>query len=303
MMIKNQKHPCWIGHIVNQLNSEGNMKMTGYFYQHPLTDGYPPLPYPAWPSYRGHHEAPQRLTFVLVHGAWADSSFWDGIAAELRKMGHIVYAPEYPGHGADPNKAVTHAMMTQAVADFISSHQLHNVVLVGHSFGGSIIQKVAELTPDRIRRLVFMNAFVVKDGESVSAEFPAAVLEAFQKLRQSSKDDTIMLPFPLFRETFANLASLELVQHMYNRISPEPAKPLYEKLDLKTFYSLNIPKSYLYLMEDNVIPQLSPEYGWHPHMSSRLGVFRLIQEHGDHMSTAMTRPNLVAQKIYEAGRD
>ncbi|MNI72648.1 hypothetical protein D3C73_1286020 [compost metagenome] len=166
-----------------------------------------------------------------------------------------------------------------------------------------MIQKVAELVPDRIRRLVFFNAFVLKDGQMLADEFPTPVREAFQQLRQSSKDDTIMLPFLLFRETFVNLASLGLAQQMYNSISPEPAKPFYDKLDLKKFYSLQIPRSYLYLTEDNVLPQGSNEYGWHPHMSSRLGLFRLIKSHGDHMSTAKAEPSMLAQKIYEAGRD
>ncbi|WP_409346709.1 alpha/beta hydrolase [Paenibacillus sp. MBLB4367] len=273
----------------------------------------PPNSPPAWPApaLAGHaqgvneddREKQQSLTFVLVHGSWADAGFWDRVAAELRNKGHIVYAPEYPGHGSDPNKAVTHAMITKSVADFIVSRHLRNIVLAGHSFGGSVIQKVAELVPDRIRRLVFLNAFVLKDGESVADEVPPPVREAFQQLRQSSKDDTIMLPFPLYRETFANLASLGLVQQMYNSISPEPAKPLFEKLDLKTFYRLNIPKSYLYLTEDTALPQGSSEYGWHPHMSSRLGLFRLIQGHGDHMSTVRTQPGMIAHKLYEAGRD
>lgn len=251
----------------------------------------------------GLHTKLQPLTFVLIHGSWADASYWDGIAAELRGMGHTVYAPEYPGHGIDPNKSVTHAMITKYIADFILANNLQHVVLVGHSFGGTLIQKVVELVPDRIKRLVFLNAFVLKDGQMAADEFPAKTVEAFQQLIKSSKDNTIMLPFPLFRETFVNLASLELAQHIYSKITPEPAAPLFEKLNLKKFYSLDIPKSYVNLTEDNALPLGSSEYGWHPHMSSRLGLFRYIQGNGDHISTAMTNPRMLAIKLYEAGRD
>ncbi|QGR00134.1 alpha/beta fold hydrolase [Paenibacillus psychroresistens] len=261
---------------------------------------------PIYPSsadfQQDHRERQEPLTFVLIHGSWADASFWDGIAAELSKKGHTVYVPEYPGHGADTNKNVTHAVITKSIADFIVSKNLHNVVLVGHSFGGSLVQTVAQIVPDRLKRLVFLDAFVLKDGEMLVEELPPAAQEAFQQLRQSSNNDTIMLPFPLFRETFVNLASLKLAQSIYSHVTPEPAKPFYEKLDLKKFYSLNIPKSYLYLTEDNALPQ-GDGYGWHPHMSSRLGVFRLIKDHGDHISTAKTEPARLAQKIYEAGRD
>lgn len=279
-----------------------------------VSPGYPPLTQPSWPPASSPTEwrAPamedalrtrqQPLTFVLVHGAWADSSFWDEISAELRKMGHTVYAPEYAGHGADPNKAVTHAMMTKSIADFITSHNLRDIVLVGHSFGGTLVQKTAELVPDRIKRLVFLNAFVLKDGQSPADEFPPSAREGFKELRKNSKNDTIMLPFPLFRDTFVNLGSLEFAKQLYDRISPEPAKPLYEKLDLKKFYSLKLPKSYVYLTEDNVLPQ-TMTYGWHPHMSSRLGLFRLIKDNGDHMTTAKTEPAKVARSLYAAGRD
>jgi pimeloyl-ACP methyl ester carboxylesterase len=272
-------------------------------YYRALADEYRISNYPSSSEFHyDNREKQQPLNFVLIHGAWADASFWDGTAADLRKKGHTVYVPEYPGHGADPNKVVTHALITKSIADFIVSKNVHNVVLVGHSFGGSLVQTVAQLVPDRLKRLVFLDAFVLKDEQMLADEFPPAVQDVFQQLRQSSGNDTIMLPFPLFRETFVNLASFELAQSIYKKITPEPAKPFYEKLDLKKFYSLNIPKSYLYLMEDNVLPQ-DNVYGWHPHMSSRLGVFRLIKDYGDHISTAKTDPSRLAQKIYEASRD
>nr|WP_246070456.1 alpha/beta fold hydrolase [Paenibacillus kobensis] len=256
-----------------------------------------PVPFPPSPG------KIQPLTFVLVHGAWADASFWDRVAAELRRMGHAVHSPEYPGHGGDPNTNVTHSMLSRSVADYIVSHGLRDIVLAGHSFGGTIVQKTAELVPDRLKRLVFMNAFVLKDGESASEEFPPQAQSFFEQLRASSSNDTIMLPFPFYRDAFANLASLEQARWMHERIQPEPAKPLYEKLDLKTFYKLTTPKSYLYLTEDNVMPQGQPNYGWHPHMSSRLGLFRLLKSPGDHMTFVYTHPQWIAWRLYEAGRD
>ncbi|WP_338016792.1 alpha/beta fold hydrolase [Lysinibacillus cavernae] len=240
--------------------------------------------------------------FVLIHGSWADSHFWDSVAAVLRSQGHTVYTPEYAGHGNDPNKNVTHAMITKSVVDFITKLNLHNFVLVGHSFGGTVIQKVAEQVPNRIKRLVFFDAFVLKDGESVADEFPLQMRQGFEQLRAMSKDDTIMLPFPLFRDMFVNTASLEEAKQMYAVVTPEPAKPLFEKLDLKVFYSLPMPKSYVYFYQDNTLPQ-GEGFGWHPHMSSRLGQFRLIVGDGDHFTDTRTRPAMVAQKFYEASRD
>ncbi|RAP73506.1 alpha/beta hydrolase [Paenibacillus montanisoli] len=244
----------------------------------------------------------QPLTFVLVHGSFADVRFWNGVAGMLRKMGHKVFVPEYPGHGSDPNTNVTHGMISRAVADFILARQLRDIILVGHSFGGSVVQKTAELVPDRIKRLVFMNGFVIGEGQSVVDQFPPQVQQLFEQLRQLSPDDTIMLPFPVFRDAFVNLADLQLARQLYSEVRPEPAKPSFEKLDLKAFYKLNIPRSYLYLTDDNLLPQ-GEGYGWHPHMSGRLGLFRLIRSDGDHMTYFRTQPALLAQKLVEASRD
>ncbi|WP_229521927.1 alpha/beta fold hydrolase [Paenibacillus monticola] len=242
----------------------------------------------------------QPLTFVLIHGAWADASFWDKTAAELRKAGHTVYAPEYAGHGTlyDPN--VTHEQIVTSVVDYIKSKKLTNIVLVGHSFGGTIIQKVAEQIPERIHRLVFFDAFVPLDGQSVVDQAPG--LEAgFGHLREASGNNTLPLPFSMFRDSFVNTASLSLAKEIYQNAKPEPAGPLFEKLDLKTFYTLELPKSYLYLTSDTALPQGS--YGWNPTQASHLGQFRLITGEGDHMTTAFAAPKYLEEKLYEASRD
>ncbi|UHA73207.1 alpha/beta hydrolase [Paenibacillus sp. 481] len=242
------------------------------------------------------------LPFVLVHGAWGDGSYWHKTAEALRRAGHQVYTPTLPGHGTDPHKNVTHANYVDAVVDYITQRNLHNIVLVGHSFGGTVISKVAERIPDRIKRLVFMNAFVLANGESAADDIGPEGKATWAELAKQSSDHTIMLPFPVWRETFMNTANLELATRIYRTVTPEPAGPLFEKLDLTKFYSLNIPRSYLYFTEDSALPQ-TEQHGWHPHMSSRLGLFRLIKGNGDHMTPFHREPALVARKLVEAGRE
>ncbi|WP_245596822.1 alpha/beta hydrolase [Shimazuella kribbensis] len=243
----------------------------------------------------------KKLTFVLVHGSWADTSYFKEVASELRKQGNKVYIPEYAGHGSMKDmKNVTHEQITKSVVDYIKKKDLNNIVLVGHSFGGTVIAKVAEQVPDRINRLVFFNAFVPKDGESLYDQLPPPIQETFSQLAESS-NGTIMLPFPLFRDAFANTANLEEAKVLYSKISPEPAGPLFQKLDLKKFYSLQIPKSYLNLTEDTANPQI-PDYGWHPVQSSHLGFYRYIEGNGDHFSTVHADPKQIAKKLVKAGR-
>ncbi|WP_235960653.1 alpha/beta hydrolase [Paenibacillus silvestris] len=241
------------------------------------------------------------ITFVLVHGAWADASFWDNAAAELRKQGHTVHAPEYAGHGSLYNPAVKHEDIVKSIVDYITSKKLTNIALVGHSFGGTVIQKVAEQVPDRINRLVFFDAFVPLDGQSLSDQLPTELQKVFGQLAQQSGNGTIKLPFAVFRDGFVNTASESIAKSIYNKAKPEPGAPLVQKLDLKKFYSLNIPKSYLFLTSDIVTPQ-GDKYGFHPAQSSHLGQFRLILGEGDHMTTAFEQPGYLAQKLYEAAR-
>ena len=111
------------------------------------------------------------MNFLLVHGAWHDGSCWDKVSAELAKAGHQAYAPTLAGNGPGVSrKGMTHASTTQSVVDYVIEKDLKDFVLVGHSYGGSIIQKVTEHIPERISRLVFQNAFVLKDGQCLLDE-------------------------------------------------------------------------------------------------------------------------------------
>lgn len=273
-------------------------------YVYPNAQNHDSYYNPQYTQYPGgiYGQQRSRFTFVLVHGSWVGPQFWDGIAHELRMMGHIVYTPQLPGHGTDSNKDVTHAQITQSVVDFITSRNLHDVILVGHSFGGSVIQKAAETVSDRLKRLVWWNAFVLNDGESVADQFPPSVQELFLTLAQQSGNYTVQLPFPFFRDIFVNLADLQTAQQIYQSTIAEPLTPAIEKIELKKFFQLQTPKSYLNLQEDTVVPA-GETYGWYPHLASRLGVYRFIQGHGDHLSTARTHTKRVAELILKAGRD
>lgn len=242
----------------------------------------------------------EKLTFVIIHGSWADASQFDGVAAELRKLGHSVYVPELLGHGALTDKNVTHEQITNAVVKYIEEKDLKHIILLGHSFGGTVVMTVAEQIPDRIDRVVFSNAFVPLDGQSLYDQLPPPVQETFKQLADASGNNTIMLPFPLFRDSFTNTASLKEAKEIYSKITPEPAGPLFEKLDLKKFYSLQIPKSYLNLTEDIALPP--GPFAWHTNQSSHLGFYRYIQGDGDHFTTFQTEPKMIAQKFVKAGR-
>lgn len=238
--------------------------------------------------------------FVLVHGSWQDARSWDTVTPLLERMGHRVWTPTIAGHAPSAARNVSHADCVASVVDYIKHHGVTDFVLVGHSFGGTIIQRVAEELPDRIRRLVFWNAFVLNDGDNLDSNTPPHYRALFEQIAQP--DGSAMLPFPIWREVFLNDADFALAKRIYDeRLSPAPRRSHTDAVPLKTFFSLEIPKSYLNCTEDIALPP-GPDWGWHPRMSSRLGLYRLVQMPGSHQVN-FTNPELLALKIVEAGRD
>lgn len=239
-------------------------------------------------------------TFVLVPGSWHDGSLWDPVIEHLTELGHRAYGPTVAGHGPGADKAVNHDDCVRSIVDYIVHRELREIVLLGHSFGGTVIARVAEEIPDRVKRLIFWNAFVPAPGNSLMDELPPHYRELFTELAEASEDDTVMLPFPIWREAFIQDVDLDTARRTYQRLSSEPFQPFKDKLELSRFYRLDIPKSYLNATEDIALPP--GEWGWHPRMSSRLGMYRLVQLPGSH-ELLFSNPAGLAAKIVEAGRD
>jgi pimeloyl-ACP methyl ester carboxylesterase len=106
--------------------------------------------------------------YILLHGAWEESRMWDDVSPILQQNGHTVTAIDLPGHGANkhPNSLVTTSSYRQAVVNVITQLD-HQVILVGHSMNGALISHVAEQIPEKIERLIYVTAFLLKDGGSV----------------------------------------------------------------------------------------------------------------------------------------
>nr|WP_300047077.1 alpha/beta hydrolase [uncultured Nocardioides sp.] len=239
--------------------------------------------------------------YVLVHGSWHDGAALDDVAAQLRSRGHDVHNPTVAGHGRDVDRDVSHDDCVDSVLAVLEAEHLDDVVLVGHSFGGSVIAQVAARAPQRIRRMVFWAGFVPADGTSVLDSTPPAYQELFPLLAGQSNDNSVMLPFEVWRDCFIGDADHERARETYEMLVPEPLGPTAEKLDLSAFYELTIPRSYVLGDEDCALPPNDPEHGYLV-MARRLGAFRFITYHGSH-ETCFTDPALIAEALERAGRD
>jgi pimeloyl-ACP methyl ester carboxylesterase len=102
-----------------------------------------------------------RPVIVLEHGAWADSSSWDGVIRILSREGYAVYAPPDPLRGLASDAAYLHDFLTKN-AELAGKP----VVLVGHSYGGAVITDAAVGDPE-VKALVYVDAFIPAKGESI----------------------------------------------------------------------------------------------------------------------------------------
>jgi pimeloyl-ACP methyl ester carboxylesterase len=109
-------------------------------------------------------------TYVLVHGAYQGGWIWSGVAARLRAAGHPAHAPTLDGCAERRHLVrggITVGTHAQEIAQLLFFEDLSDVVLVGTSSGGMVIQKAAELARERIGRIVFVDALALLPGERV----------------------------------------------------------------------------------------------------------------------------------------
>lgn len=112
----------------------------------------------------------QQQVYVIVHGAWGGGWAWKRIDSLLTSSGNRVYRPTLTGLGERVHLATTDVGLSTHVQDVVNVmifENLKNVILVGHSYGGMVISGVAHRVPDRITKLIYLDAFVPSDGESL----------------------------------------------------------------------------------------------------------------------------------------
>lgn len=198
---------------------------------------------------------------VLVGGAWLGGWCWQKVTPRLRQAGLDVYTPTLTGlgeraHLARPDIGLdTHL---QDVVNVLEFEDLREVTLLGHSYAGIVVTGVADRAPERLRRVVYLDASVPDDGDTMldEPEFRQVVEEAAQR-----GGDGWRWPLPAFEDLnrFASIAGISEadLQWFRARAVPHPLKTMADPIHLSG--AARVPRTYIRCTADS---EGSPEPEW-----------------------------------------
>ncbi|MEV5544159.1 alpha/beta hydrolase [Saccharopolyspora shandongensis] len=238
-----------------------------------------------------HHPLPEKPAVVLVHGAFADSSSWNGVIQRLRQDGYPVVAPANPLRGLASDAAYLHSVLGSVHGP---------VVLVGHSYGGAVISEAAADAP-QVKALVYIAAFAPDEGESA--------LELSNKFPGSTLGPTLnSVPFPLpgggtgtdlyiktdeFHDQFAADVPKSVTDLMAATQRPVAASALEEKATTAAWKT--IPSWNLIATQDKNIPPAALRF-----MAQRANA-RTVEVNASH-AVSVSQPGAVTRLIKQAAQ-
>ena len=195
-------------------------------------------------------------TYVLVHGAWHGGWCWKKVVPLLRRAGAEVFTPTLTGMGErahlnaclDPS-AITLDVHIQDVVQMMCYERLDDVVLVGHAYAGMVITGVAEVCPERITHLVYVNGVIPADGESMVDQLVPVRGEEFASwVRGHIEDGDGYLPAPASVEEVGlrwGITDPDDLAWVGANVTPHPAAAMASPVRMGNPQATAIPKSFV----------------------------------------------------------
>jgi pimeloyl-ACP methyl ester carboxylesterase len=181
-------------------------------------------------------------TIVVAHGAWSSAWAWKKMRPLMRAAGHDLWTPSYTGMGERAhlaNPAIDLDAHIQDVIAVLEIEDLRDIILLGHSYGGAVATGIADRARERIAKLVYLDAFVPQNGESVFDIQPAERANRMRELAREQGDGWRIPSSPMPADT-----PQEDVAWAAHRRLPQPLKTFEQKLRISD--RTPPPRSYIY---------------------------------------------------------
>jgi pimeloyl-ACP methyl ester carboxylesterase len=183
-------------------------------------------------------------TFLFVPGAWLGGWCWREVATDLRAGGHTVIAATLTGLGERAHLLSPLIGLRTHVADVVGLlryRDLHEVILIGHSYGGTVITAVAEQAPDRIQRLVYLDASVPGDGESNNDVIGPEMAAQLRAAAMSAGEGWHVPPAPYVVTGLSDA----LRPWVEERLTPHPLRAFDDPVDLRSAEAAALKRAFI----------------------------------------------------------
>jgi pimeloyl-ACP methyl ester carboxylesterase len=181
--------------------------------------------------------APRPTTYVVAHGAWSSAWAWKKMHPLMQARGHRLFTPSYTGLGERAHLANPNVDLDTHITDVVNVlvyEDLRDVVLIAHSYGGIVGTGIADRARDRIRRLIYLDAFLPEDGKSL-----VDLTGQGDQMRKTAVDGWRVPPNPSPPDT-----SPEDLKWISTRRLHQPIKTFEQRLML-TKGPLTLPRDYI----------------------------------------------------------
>ena len=193
--------------------------------------------------------------YLLVHGAWHGGWCWKRVSPLLRAEGHEVFTPTLTGLGEREHLMSADIGLDTHIRDVLGVleyEDLHDVILVGHSYGGMVITGAADKAAERIAHLVYLDAFVPEDGKALVDYQPPEFLQMFRE-RTRTEGEGFKLPCVIPAEAFG-LTNEQDLAWVRPRLNPHPLKTKLDAVRLANPKAAQIPRTFVYCNNPAVGP-------------------------------------------------
>jgi pimeloyl-ACP methyl ester carboxylesterase len=227
-------------------------------------------------------------TILVAHGAWSAGWMWKKMHPLMAASGHRLVTPTYTGLGKRGHLAQPDIDLDTHIADMLGVLEfddLHDVNLLGHSYGGMVATGVADRARPRIKQLIYLDAFVPNDGESLLDLVPPDL----QAQRAPAGAGWRIPPRPMPADTPAEDRAWAEPRRL-----PQPAKTFAQKLTLQNG-PLTLPRHYIYCTRHAPDDRFRPFYerakreGW--------GIFEIDSGHCPQVTCCDALADLLARIV------